>query len=777
MRWTALISLVVVGTLAGGTSRAAAPSFGPHVMPIFSKAGCNSGSCHGAFAGKNGFRLSLFGYEPDMDFERLTREANGRRINRLDPENSLLLLKGSARVPHAGGKRLDEKSPAYQTLLRWIESGATYDPAHEPRFERVEVTPAEGLLKIDAGAALPLSVRAVFSDSHSEDVTPLAVYSSVDEGIATVDAAGAVKARRAGDTFIIVNYLGKFGRFHALVPRATAMAEPVWKSENLIDDQILAKLRRLNIPPAPLCDDATFLRRVMVDLIGVTPTPDEVRAFIKNSAPDKRTRKIDELLARPEYSQWWASKFSDLTGNDNRYLGIYNYKLGYGWWKWLQVRLEQNMPYDEIVRGMLLATSREGRSKEDYLRWQEEEKPRMEERTRWDLRYHERKTLDAFWSKSVNRAPEVVGQEISYAFLGMKLECAQCHKHPFDKWTQDDFWGFTAFFTRIMFNVPRDLQVPGKPRGTKELFIAGKGDLWIAVRHPKTKDVLSPRTLDGKVYPDDLDTDPRVPLANWMTAPENPYFARALVNRIWAHHLGRGFIEPTDSLSEANPPSHPQLLDALTRDFIAHRFDLKHLHRTILNSRTYQLSSQTNAANADDTRNYSHYYVKRLHAEVLIDAIHRVTNCRGESKHSEDSLAPPGVNAIAYPLSRSNSALRYTFRIFGRPIRVSMCDCERDQEPSLPQALYLLNDGEMLTKIRSAKGRLAALLAAGKSDAELIDELYLWSLGRAPSEREARETATHVALWTKDAKNGGRAEAFQDVLWALMNLKEFGTNH
>lgn len=778
MRCNVVLAMIMTGNAGAGQAADDPPVFGRHIMPIFSKAGCNSGSCHGTFAGKNGFRLSLFGYEPEMDFERLTREANGRRIDRLDSASSLLLLKGTGQIPHAGGKRFERTSPEYQSLLRWIEAGAKYDPKHESSLERVEVIPGEAMLRIEPGAVLQFVVKAVFADGHSEDVTPLAVYSSLDEGIAQVDHAGRVSARRTGDTFIIVSYLGKFGRFQALVPAASGkqQADVLDGSKHFIDEHIRIKLKRLNIPASPLCDDATFLRRVMIDLIGVTPTPDEVRSFIKDRQVDKRAQKIDELLARPEYAQWWASKFSDFTGNDNRYLGVLNYKDGYNWWNWLHVRLEQNMPYDELVRNILLATSREGRAKEEFLRWREDERPRMEDLKRWDTRYHERQTLDLFWSKSTNRAPEVVGQEISYSFLGMKLECAQCHKHPFDRWTQDDFWGFAAFFTRIQFGVARDLQSAdkSKPRAGKELFIAGKGDLWIPVRDPKTKDVLSPRTLDGKVYPDADDKDPRVPLAKWMTASDNSYFARALVNRIWAHHLGRGLIEPTDAFSEANPPSHPQLLDALTRDFVAHHFDLKHLHRTILNSRTYQLSAQTSAGNAEDTRNYSHYYVKRLHAEVLVDAIHRVTDCRGEGKAAADYLVPPGVNAIAYPLSRSPNALRYPFRIFGRPLRVSMCDCERDQEPSLPQALYLLNDGEMLTKIRSAKGRLAAMLTLGKTDAELIDELYLWALGRSPTQREVRVTKDHLAEWVKD---GDRAEAFQDVLWSLMNLKEFNTNH
>jgi len=767
-------------TAGTGVGRAgdAPPEFGRHIMPIFSKAGCNSGSCHGTFAGKGGFRLSLFGYEPVLDFERLTREMNGRRINRLDPANSLLLLKGTGRIPHGGGKRLDPTSLAYRSLLEWIKSGAKYDPKYEPSLERVEVTPGEAMLGVAHSPVLQLAVKAVFADSHSEDVTPLAVYSSLDEGIAQVDAAGRVSAGRPGDTFVIVSYLGKFGRLQALVPAAPTKQRggTLDGSNHFIDEHINAKLRRLNIPASPLCDDGIFLRRVMIDLIGVTPTPAEVRSFVSDRKPKKRALKIEELLARPEYAQWWASKFSDFTGNDNRYLGQLSYKEGYNWWNWLRVRLQRNMPYDELVRNMLLSTSREGRSKEEHLRWLEEEKPRMQDVNRWDMRYYDRQTLDLFWSKSSNRAPDVVGQEISYAFLGMKLECAQCHKHPFDKWTQDDFWGFAAFFTRINYNVPRDLQSPdkSKPRAGKELYIAAKGDLWIPVRHPKTNEVLSPRTLDGKTYPDIDDKDPRVPLATWMTAPGNPYFARALVNRIWAHHLGRGFIEPTDALSEANPASHPQLLDALTRDFVDHRFDLKHLHRTVLNSRTYQLSAQTCAENAGDKRNYSHYYVKRLHAEVLIDAINRVTDCRGEGKGATDYLVPPGVNAIAYPLSRSPSALRYTFRIFGRPIRAAMCDCERDHEPSLPQALYLLNDGEMLTKIRSAKGRLATQLASEITDAQLIEELYLWTLGRGPTQREMQVTTDHLTAWIKA---GSRAEAFQDMLWGLMNLKEFNTNH
>jgi hypothetical protein len=779
-RW---LPLLLPGLLLCSHAQAAepAPAFGTQVMPIFSRAGCNSGACHGTFAGKNGFHLSLFGYEPDADHKRITRGVLGRRIDLTDPRNSLLLLKATGQAPHGGGRRVQPDSPAYRTLLRWIEGGARYDPDHEPTLERLEVTPTETLLELKENASQQLRVTAHFTDGRREDVTAGALYTSQDEGIARVDGDGRVTPLRSGDTFIIVGYLGQFARFHILVPNAQPLPTGDWKSSNYIDDAIHAKLRRLRIPPAALCDDATFLRRVMIDLCGTLPTPDEVRAFLTDRDPDKRAKKIDALLQRPEYSQWWASIFSDLTGNDNRYLGVYNWKTAYGWWKWLAVRLEHNEPYDEMVRNILLATSREGRSLAELSRWMEEEKPRLDDRTRWDVRLPEKKTLDAFWSKSSNRAPAVVAQEISHAFLGIRLECAQCHKHPFDRWTQEDFWGFAAFFTRVSFGYTReaaDQTEKGKRPPFKEVFIANRADGWIPVKNPRTGEVMSPKPLVGPATPDEDGKDPREPLVKWLLAPENPYFARSIVNRIWAHHLGRGLIDPTDAMSAANPPSHPELLDALTRDFVAHRFDLKHLHRTILNSRAYQLSARTSAGNVDDHTNYSHYYVRRLPAEVLVDAIREVTGAPGNGK---DILVPTGVRAIAYPLSRSSGQVRYAFRIFGRPLRAEICDCERDNRPSLPQSLYLMNDDEILTKIRTPKGRLAQLLAADKSDTEVIGELYLIALGRAPTARETEETLRHLAAWREAERNKDREivrrEAFEDVMWALLNVKEFATNH
>ena len=776
----------LVGLLAWPEGRAGAaggsePLFGTQVMPIFSRAGCNSGSCHGTFAGKNGFQLSLFGYDALADHRRITRGANGRYLDRTEPARSLLLLKATGQIPHGGGRRLEPGSETYRVLLRWIEAGARHEPESEPVLERLETIPAEAQMESGVAGARQIRLIAHFADGSRADVTANALFTSKDEGIARVEPDGRVTALRPGDTFIVVGYLGRFTQCHVLVPNQGEPAADNWKSNNFIDDQIHAKLRRLRIPPAELCDDATFLRRVMIDLCGTLPTPDEVRAFLADVRPDKRAKKIDELLDLPEYAKWWATKLSDLTGNDNRYLGVYNWKTAYGWWKWLEVRIARNEPYDALVRDILLADSREGRSLDEYARWVEEEKPRLEDRTRWDVRYAERKTLDAFWSKSSNRPPEVMAQEISHAFLGIRLECAQCHKHPFDRWTQDDFWGFAAFFTRIQFGYTREATkkvAPGIRPPFKEVFIANREDLWIPVRHPKTGEVLAPRVLGGEARPDEDGTDPRGPLARWVTSPDNPYFARAIVNRIWAHHLGRGLVDPTDAMSAANPPSHPELLDALAKDFVDHRFDLKHLHRTILNSRTYQLSAKTTPANAGDQRNYSHYTIKRLPAEVLVDAVREVTGAPGDPK---DTLVPPGSRAIAYPLSRTTGRVRYAFRIFGRPLRAEVCDCERDDRPSLPQALYLLNDDEVLAQIRAPKGRLVQLLAGKKTDAEIVGELYLVALGRSPTAREVDETLRHLAAWRRAAGDRDadtvRRESFEDVMWAILNVKEFSTNH
>ncbi len=776
MNQALLIGLTLLA--ARPASAPAAPSFRNEVVAVLSRAGCNSGSCHGAFSGQNGFRLSLFGHEPDEDFAHITREDLGRRIDQIEPLKSLLLLKAAGRVRHGGGRRLKEGSPAWQVLRRWIAAGAPADVPDLPALEKVEVAPGETTLAV--GRRRPLRVTARFADGRTADVTALALYSSQDEGVAGVDADGRVTGLRPGDTFVVVSYLGQFGRTQVFVPNPgpPAGVERGWKSVNFIDEHVLAKLRKLNCRPASPCDDATFLRRVSLDLCGTLPEAGEVRAFLADRKTDKRTRKIDELLRRPEYAQWWATKLSDLTGNDNRYLGAYNWKTAHGWWSWLRVRVERNEPYDEIVRGILLATSREGRSREEYARWLEEERSRLLDRKRWDLRYHERKTLDAFWAKINNRAPEVVAQEVGHAFLGIRLDCAQCHKHPFDRWTQADFWGFAAFFPRVRLGFPRDAAVAagaGKRPPFKEVFVANGADGWQPVRHPKSGQVLPPRLLGGAVCPDEEGKDPRLPLADWLTRTGNLQLARALVNRVWAHHLGRGLVEPTDAFSSANPPSHPELLDALARDFIRSRFDLKHLHRTILTSRTYQLDWRAGASGPAGRSAFAHYRVKRLPAEVLVDAINRVTGAPADGK---DILVPPGTRAIAYPLSRPSGRVRYAFRIFGRPLRAEICDCERDNSPSLPQALYLLNDAEMLARVQAPGGRLTELLASGREDRRLVEELYLTALSRPARPGEVDTALRHLSKWRGEAKGkAARREAFEDLLWALLNLKEFVTNH
>jgi hypothetical protein len=751
-----------------------APSFRSEVAAVLSRSGCNSGSCHGAFAGKNGFRLSLFAHEADEDFVQITRESFGRRIDRVTPAQSLFLLKATSRAPHAGGKRLHEGSQGFDVVSRWLAAGAPADREDAATVEKIEVTPSEGTLSPDAHQQL--RVVATYTDGRRADVTALATYVSQDEGVAVVTGDARVTALRPGDAFVVVCYVGHFGRTQIFVPKPgpTVDVSAGWKSSNFIDDHVIARLQKLNVSPAQLCDDAAFLRRVSLDLCGSLPEPKEVRDFLADRSAGKRAAKIEELLKRPEYAWWWATKLADLTGNDNRYFGNYGWKTAYGWWDWLRVRIERNEPYDEIVRNILVATSREGRTLGEYVKWLDEEKPRLEDRKRWDLRYRDRKTLDVFWAKSSNRAPEVVAQEVSHAFLGVRMDCAQCHKHPFDRWTQGDFWGFAAFFPRVMMGYQRDTLATvkkGERPGFKEVFFAGKGDLWLRVRHPRTKEVLSPRVLGGAVYPDRDDLDSREPLAKWITSADNPYFARSFVNRVWAHHLGRGLVEPTDAFSAANPPSHPELLDELAKAFVKSKFDLKQLHRTILNSRTYQLDWKGDAG----PRSFGRYAVKRLPAESLIDAIDRATEA---PRNGKDILVPPDTRAIAYPLSRPSGPIRYAFRVFGRPLRAEICDCERDNSPSLPQALYLLNDSEMLTKVRAPKGRLVRLLASTKKDADLIEELYLATLSRPPTRAESAATLRHLAKWYKgEPMQEARREAFEDVLWTLMTLKEFVTNH
>lgn len=750
----------------GGT-----PGYLRHIEPLLGKAGCSNRACHGSFQGQGGFRLSLFSSDPKFDHEALVKSG---RVDPQDADGSLAVLKATEQVKHKGGKRFETGSWQDRMFRAWIAGGAPFTPGQEPGLERIEVLPNRIILP-QRGAKSQLRVQAYYTDNSVEDVTSLTIFSTNDDVIANVTEGGQVTAGNNGDTAVVATFAGAVVTSHVIVPFASAGKAIDFPPNNKLDEFAVAKWRMLGLQPSPLAEDAEFLRRASLDLIGTLPTSDEARAFLADTDINKRAKKIDELLGRPEYALFWATKFSDLTGNDDRFTPLPRPKTVWLWYDWLKDKLARNVPYDELVAGIVTATSREGRSAEQYAAEYKQIAEAMNKNQPFSEAYAQRKTNDIFWRKAGNRGDQVAMQ-ISYAFLGIHLECAQCHKHPFDRWTQDDFKNYTAFFTNVRLGVPNDAvkEMVALNQGNRqgfpyqEVFIGGAP----GKPAPKGKQPAAAarvRPLGGADVKLEPGQDPRVVLMNWMRSKDNPYFAKALVNRIWAHYFGAGIVDPPDDHNAANPPSNPALLDWLARDFIEHNFDLKHLHRRILSSRVYQLTWKPNETNALDRRNFAHALLRRVPAEVIVDAINQAT---GAIERYNPNLVPAGTRAIALAPSRlGNQGPGYALSIFGRPLRSQTCDCERSADAALPQAMYLLNDTDVNTKIGAPRGRLALLLDQIDNNDQLIDELYLSTLSRYPTPDEKHRALAHVAK-TTDRKAG-----FEDLLWSLLNLREFVFNH
>jgi hypothetical protein len=759
--------------------------FERHVMGLFGRMGCNSGSCHGSFQGKGGFRLSLFGYEPDKDFRALTRDLQSRRIDRNDPDNSLVLLKATARVEHGGQQRFGKDTWAYQLVRAWIKQGATWTK-DSGRVATLKVTPPQCAFN-SAGQRAQLRITAQFVNGDQEEVTPLCDFRTNDDAVAEVSSLGVVKGVRAGDTAVIVSYRGNVLPIRVMVPGElpAGTTYPDVPAVNFIDRAVFAKLKRLNIVPSDLADDATFLRRVTIDTIGTLPTPDEVRTFLADERSDKRARKIDELLAHPMHAALWATKLCDITGNDTDELerqdqALMRPKLSQMWHDWFRKRIAENAPYDEIVEGVLCATTREGKTPAAYL----ESFKKLESAAGkgFQTPYADRETLDLFWRRQMNVPPEQWGEKVAAAFLGVRLECAQCHKHPFDRWTQNDYRSFANVFggvgigvspeCRELWRPEIDLRVKtARDKGAppmltlREVFLNAKPR---ALGDVDTGKPLPAKAPGGPEIRPGKGGDARAILFDWMTQPENPFFARSFVNRVWGHYFGPGIVQPVDDFSLANPPSNPQLLDALARSFVDSGYDLRKLERAVLNSRTYQLASSTNATNRLDRTNFSHAYVRPMMAEVVVDVVNTALGV--SEKFGPD--APPGCRAIEVGASRlQNQAVAYAFRIFGRPPRASTCDCERAMEPGLPQKLYLMADGTVIGKLLSQQNRLKPLLAAHKDDGAALEELFIATLSRRPNAAEK----TRFSEYRAGQKN--RRKVFEDTLWALMNTTEFIFNH
>jgi hypothetical protein len=758
--------------------------FERHVDSLLGRLGCNSGACHGSFQGKGGLGLSLFGYSPEKDFLALTRDGMGRRINPADPDHSLMLLKPTAQVPHEGGRRFDKGSWQYQVFREWIAQGARRTPGSST-VRRLDVYPREHLFQ-RPGQAVPLRVVVEFADGTRADMTPFCDFRVKDEAVATVSATGEVRGVQPGDTAIVITYRGQITTARVFVPVAVAadFAYPRLPGVNYVDREVFAKLRRLNIVPSDPAGDTEFLRRVTLDTIGTVPTPAEIRAFLANRDPNKWLRKIDELLAHPLHAALWATKFCDITANNIDVMedpASLRPQRAQMWHEWFRKRIADNVPYDQIVHGVLCATSRDGL---DLRQWIGRESATLAAAEKGEpTGYADRPDLDLFWRRETAAGEffplEQMAELTASAFLGVRIECAQCHKHPYDRWTQRDYRAFANVFGQVKLGLsPAGRVAVNEAIEERRRTSRGKADLSTlfveevyASNHqvrrlpdPQTGRRLPPKALGGPEIA--LEGDAREQLFRWMVAPDNPFFARSFVNRVWAWYFGVGLVDPVDNFSVANPPSNARLLDALAQDFIEHGYDIRHLERTVLSSRTYQLSAVPNATNRLDRTNFSHARPRRLSAEVLADVLADALGTgpytQGNSRRRMRAIEV-GANRVQDP------DLGQIFTRFGRPERKLACDCERSSEPAVPQSLYLMTDGRLLHKIRG--GRLEKLLARTKSDVAVVEELFLATLSRPPDADERAAVLEHVK-----AKTDRRA-AFTDVVWALINTREFILNH
>jgi len=697
--------------------------FETDVVSILSRFGCNASGCHGKAEGQNGFKLSIFGFDPQADHVALTSESRGRRTNPAVPEQSLLLQKACGDMPHGGGVRIRRDSNEYRTLRNWIAAGLPFGEPTAPRVVSITVSPQEQLMKLKSN--LPLKVVAKFDNGIEEDVTRHAKFQSNNDGLAGVDEHGLVTTGETpGDVAIMASYLGAVDVFRVLIPRpaeSVSIAPPEPGTDgagNFIDPLVDAKLMKLNIQPSELCSDEDFLRRAFLDVIGTLPKPDEVRKFLDDKRPDRRARLIDELLKRPEYADYWALKWSDLLRAERPTLG---HAGAHAYYRWMRDSFATNKPFDRFARELLTADGLLRDQPAGYL------------------------------FKAVKQSGEQAAT-ISQVLLGTRIECAKCHHHPFDRWSQTDYFGMEAFFTQISF----------KPTPQGEMLLTRDSG---TTKHSRTGEIVFAHALGEPSPTQSPDGDRRKLLADWMTTPKNPFFARNLTNRVWAHFLGRGLVEPVDDLRLTNPPTNPELLDALATRFIESGFDVHQLIRTITSSRAYQRSAHPNATNERDEQNYSRALLKRLDAEVLFDAV-----CQATGVPEKFKGVPEGARAIQLWDSQVN---HYFLKLFGRPVRATACECERATEPSVSQVLHVLNSPELQSKLSHESGTVARLVRRYPSDnSALIDELYLTVQSRLP-------TANEKAVATKYLQDheSTRRQAAEDLAWSLLNSLEFVFNH
>jgi hypothetical protein len=714
---------LLLGLTAGEAGARAAVTFERDIEPILTRVGCNAGACHGKARGQNGFALSLLGFDPGFDHDAITKDGRGRRVFPAAPEESLLLRKASAGVPHGGGPRLQPGSPFYETVRRWIAAGMPHTPAGAPRLARIAVEPTE--CTVTRGESFALRVTAQLTDGSDEDVTHLAAFASSESALVAVDADGRITAGPIpGEATVSARFRGLFANCDVTIPLPGAVRAQDYEAlprANFIDGLVWAKLKKLGLLPSAPAGDPTHLRRAYLDVIGRLPTPGEVREFLADASPTKRARLVDRLLDRPEYADHWANKWVDLLRPNPYRVGI---KAVLNLDGWIRDAFRRNLPYDQFVRAIVTARGSTF-----------EQGPATILRDR--------------------REPEEIAPMLSQLFLGIRLECAKCHHHPFESWSQEQFYAFAAYFARVG---RKGTGLSPPISGGEEIVYTQRSG---SVKHPLTGKILPPRPLFGNAsVGKDPEADPREALARWMTAPDNPYFAQVIVNRVWAEVMGRGIVEPVDDLRATNPPSNGPLLNALADDFRRHGYDLKRLIRTILASSVYALSSEPNARNLADIRNFSRHYRQRLRAEVLLDAISDVTGVPDAFE-----AAPPRSRAATIWTHRVSSLFLDTF---GRPDPNQDPPCERTTDTSVVQALHLMNAPELHKKITSDTGRAAQLVKGTKQPRDIVEELYLLAYSRFPTDPE-RVVGESLFTGTKVDRRG----AVEDLLWALLNSAEF----
>ncbi|MBM3845846.1 MAG: DUF1553 domain-containing protein [Verrucomicrobia bacterium] len=708
-------------------------SFRNHVQPVLAKAGCSSGACHGAAGGQGGFRLSLRGYDDAGDHAAITRSALGRRIDAHDPGMSLLLLKPTGAVPHKGGERFTTNSVEYQILSEWIAAGAPGPKESDPRIQSLEIIPSEATLQ--PGDVHQFLVQARFSDGTSQDVTRWVKYSDADSTVTASDERGSVKVQGFGEGAVTAWYLSRLAIGRVIAPYTNELSDEMFSQatrRNFIDDLSLEKLKELKLPPSPRSSDSEFLRRAYLDVIGSLPSAEETREFLSNPSSGKRDDLIESLLARPEFVDYWSYKWSDLllvNGEKQRTQAMWSY------YNWIRSRVAANVPWDELVREIVTASG------------------------------------STFVNGAANfyalhEDPPNMAETVTQAFLGMSINCAKCHNHPMEKWTNDEYFGFANLFARVRSK-------NGSMDGERIIFAAPFGD----INQPLRGKPQPPKPLEGEALDMASREDRRHALAQWLTSPTNPYFTRSIVNRVWASYFGVGLVEEPDDLRVTNPASNEKLLSAAAGYLASQKFDLKQLMRSILQSETYQRTSETLPGNAQEARFYSRYYPKRLSAEVLLDAFSQVTavptdfqiDLRNANRGLGDRY-PAGLRALQLP---DTKVFSYFLKTFGRPDREKTCECERASEPSMAQALHLANGDTVNKKLAAPTSVAAKMTETRLSPQEIVEQAYLAALSRQPSDPEKAKMTRII----QEAKPEERRQAIEDVYWALLTSKEFLFNH